>query len=1728
MAVFAILLTVSLGVSATVSIRHRNKSLAALAQGNPQANGQSATLLPNGNWLLLGGLDSDGNPQAGAWIRNGQTGSVNALNSHLLTARAWHTATVLPNGMILILGGVGTNGKLVGSAELFDWTTGTFAPMPSTGLMARAHHTATVLTDGTLFVAGGIDADGTVTGRLEEWSFQSGLSTTLNTQLLIPREGQTATLLADGTVLLWGGTNPTRGEIGDGEIFDPLSEGIQIQTSLPPSLSNSGESQLAASIPANDATGVSVNAWIAFRFSAPLSVTSVNVNTVSLSSPTGSVPALVVPAEKGMLVFVTPSSTLEAGTEYQVVLDGLADSAGNVLPNQTFNFTTAGTAPVAILPVTPFTPTTGSQVNNTPQNLPPLQAPPGVTALAGQSLQLNGQPLANVTLEINNTSTETDQTGRFLLQLPALGAGHYAMIIDGHTADSKGQKYGVFEVGVNLQSGVTTALSYTIWMTPLDIAHAVSIPSPTVKETVITTPVLPGLEFHIPANTIIRDWKGKAVTKISITQIPLTQPPFPLPNVPVPIYFTIQPGAGSIDVQGVPPWTVGGTLIYPNTYNSPPGSVYNFWNYDPNGQGWWIYGQGKVSSNKKSIIPNPGVQIYTLTGAMVGSQSLAPATAPPPGNINSKGGEPVDLSTGLFVYNHTDLAVSDILPITLTRTYRPADGQSHAFGIGASHPYDMFLVGNAPIYSYTDLILPDGESIQYEQMNPNFYYDYQDLGVFLPLFENTNGSTPFYGSQITWRGPQGGATAWVLKLKDGTTMYFPDDEYATSPQQGGCTGIVDRYGNTLTINRNTTTGQISSITTPNARSISFTYDSDNRITQAQDNIGRTVSYQYNSAGYLSQFTDANGGITQYTYDQNGNMTSIQDPRGITYLTNVYDSQNRVIKQIQADSSTYQFTYNGSPSSETDVTDPRGNVRKVMFNGNGYTTQDIEASGLPEQQTTSYSWNTTTNLLQSVTDPAGYQTNYTYDSMADITSITTMYGTSAVATTSFTYEPNFFQLSSITDALGDTTSFGFDGNGNVTSIEDPMGDTTTFSYNSVGQPITVTDPVQDPPIQFLYDSGDLAAITDSLGRTTNLFHDGVGRLLTITNPLNQVTHYAYDGLNDVTQVVDPGGNATQMTYDPNGNLLTVKDARNNTTTYSYDGFNRLVLRADPLGRVETYQYDSNGNLTAFTDRRGTVTNFQYDGMNRRTFAGFGGPTYQSTISYTYDSLNRLLQASDSVTGTTARQYNDVTNSITETTTNGSVAYAFDSLGRRTSMTVSGQSPVNYFYDSASRLTGIAQGNSAVSFSYDADSRRSSLTLPNGIVASYGYDAASELTGLTYTLNSNTLGNLIYTYDQAGRRASVGGSLAQTGVPLPVTSASYDAANELTQWGTASPTYDANGNTLSDGTNTYVWNARNQLTSMNLTGDSFQYDPFGRRTSKTILSTTTNYLYDNANPVQELSGTTPTANLLTGSVDEYFTRTDSTGTATFVNDALGSTVQLTNSSGSEIAQYAYEPFGNTAVGGTSTNSYQFTGRENDGTGVYYYRGRYYDPYTERFLSEDPARLKGGSANFYSYVSSSPLNRVDPSGYCPQQPSKTSLLNCATTVADETSLAGYFNLGDGPLTQAVLGNTWSGAISVGQEVLNGQFGGAATDLALGGYGQGIIPGGGLARGGVVGTAQDAFFNSITGEGSQLTTLNLSEAAVADTSTAAADVSLATIVSAAKLAWDSYALAYGVWHCW
>ena len=796
-----------------------------------------------------------------------------------------------------------------------------------------------------------------------------------------------------------------------------------------------------------------------------------------------------------------------------------------------------------------------------------------------------------------------------------------------------------------------------------------------------------------------------------------------------------------------------------------------------------------------------------------------------------------------------------------------------------------------------------------------------------------------------------------VRFKDGTVQRF--DPIVGVANLWGLATLTDRHGNTVTVTRvagtaGTTLGlRIASVTEPAGRSVLFSYDGLGRVAFLTDPLGRQVRYGYDPAGRVETVADPAGGTTRYTYDASHRILTITDPRGITFLTNEYDANGRVSRQTQADGGVFTFAYilTGSAVTQTVVTDPRGNATTYRFNAAGFPFSQTDALG----QTTVNNYAPGSNLLLSTTDALGRVTRFSYDATGNVTAITD----SAGNVRTFTYEPTFNRVTSIRDPLGNVTSLSYDATGNLIAITDPVAARTTIAYNTFGRPTSVTDPLLNTTA-FAYDGfGNVSTITDPLGHTTRRTYDAASRLIAQTDPRGQPTAFVYEPLNRLIQIADALGGVTRFSYDGNGNLVTVTDARGNTTSHTYDAMDRLATRTDALGASESFQYDGLGNRTRATDRKGQIATFSYDALNRRSAATYT----DATVVFTYDAGGRLIQATDSAGGTVSSSYDGLDRLTTQTGRLGTVSYSYDTAGRRTGMSAPGQASITYGYDAASRLTQIVQGGQVVTLQYDAAGRRTALTLPNQVSTEYQYDAASRLTALIYRNAVGQLGDLTYQYDPAGNRTRVGGAFARTLLPGLIASASYDAANRQLKFGAQSLSYDLNGNLVDDGTKTYAWDARNRLTALTGAGiiASFQYDPVERRSSKTINGTQTGFLYDGLNPVQELAGATAPATFLTGlAIDEYLTRTDSTGAQQhFLTDALGSTVALVDSAAILQAQYSYEPFGaSTFIGAPTANSLEYTGRENDRTGLYYYRARYYSTAFQRFVSEDPLSLIGAN--------------------------------------------------------------------------------------------------------------------------------------------------------------------------
>jgi RHS repeat-associated protein len=113
-----------------------------------------------------------------------------------------------------------------------------------------------------------------------------------------------------------------------------------------------------------------------------------------------------------------------------------------------------------------------------------------------------------------------------------------------------------------------------------------------------------------------------------------------------------------------------------------------------------------------------------------------------------------------------------------------------------------------------------------------------------------------------------------------------------------------------------------------------------------------------------------------------------------------------------------------------------------------------------------------------------------------------------------------------------------------------------------------------------------------------------------------------------------------------------------------------------------------------------------------------------------------------------------------------------------------------------------------------------------------------------------------------------------------------------------------------------------------------------------------------------------------VDEPLGFEESGGAGYYHADGLGSIVKATDSAGAVTLVRQYDAWGKLQTG-VEQAGYAFTGREWDPeTGLKYYRARYYEPNSGRFLSEDPLG-QVVDVNLYSYVRNQPSQLIDPSG-------------------------------------------------------------------------------------------------------------------------------------------------------
>ena len=185
--------------------------------------GISATLLPNGKVLIIGGIDNNSQTLNNAEIFDPATGSFSFTGSLVHGRRHLDNIVLLQDGTVFIRGGYGEESSR--SAELFDSVNGQFEPIIALdGSPRRYEHESVLLASGEVLVTGGTcggcTAGSGILSSVELYSPEIKSPRSVPS-LIQPRVGHSVVVLTDGRVLVVGGSSEWREALSSVEIYYP-------------------------------------------------------------------------------------------------------------------------------------------------------------------------------------------------------------------------------------------------------------------------------------------------------------------------------------------------------------------------------------------------------------------------------------------------------------------------------------------------------------------------------------------------------------------------------------------------------------------------------------------------------------------------------------------------------------------------------------------------------------------------------------------------------------------------------------------------------------------------------------------------------------------------------------------------------------------------------------------------------------------------------------------------------------------------------------------------------------------------------------------------------------------------------------------------------------------------------------------------------------------------------------------------------------------------------------------------------------------------------------------------------------------------------------------------------------------------------------------------------------------------------------------------------------------
>lgn len=898
-----------------------------------------------------------------------------------------------------------------------------------------------------------------------------------------------------------------------------------------------------------------------------------------------------------------------------------------------------------------------------------------------------------------------------------------------------------------------------------------------------------------------------------------------------------------------------------------------------------------------------------------------------------------------------------------------------------------------------------------------------DTGADVRLEDRLNDGVIFSGpsglrarfaplTATTYSTPPGFDADLVKDATAGTWTYteHKSQRKLSFNSSGRLTQDTDRNGRKVTYQYDTSQ-RLSTITDSQNRLTKFFYDNSNRVNKVTDSGNRNYLYAYNGSGQLTSYTDPAGGVTKLDWTSS-KPTLITTPAGrktkLVYYPAGDPAAGRVQNVIRVTNPTAAFASMSGPTTTFAytlarngagtgvVTDPNSHNTTTTYNSDGRPLSATDADGVKASSTYTSNANVQTYTAPGVGAGTTTTTDLTYDEDNNLTGtvtptapggaaadqLATTVKNGALGGVGATVLGGRYLPGKVTNERGKDTVLQYDNNGNPKVISSGLGASVSLNYDAAAPgKLTSTVEPNGQPTSYTYDSsGNLQQITPPLplGPTVLSYTTNISRVATVKDGNLKLRTLSYDGQDRLKKIAYADGTSVQFNYDPDGNVTSRLDTVGGNSSYTYDEVGRLATETLPSGVSLTFLYDAAGNL--LNDFHGV--NYTYTAANRNsrlldqtinwvTFidhdaagrtTGLGYPN-NVNVDKEYDEAGRVVRI-HSTASSPSRDIQDLRYS-----------YRDPATGLQTSLIMSKNDvfhdrKVFYVYDDLGRLRRARTLTSAAAVpSPDA----TCATSAGFACYEYSYDAAGNRLSEVVSGSEVTARSAAYAYNTEGP---------------PV-----KHANQLTSRtgsaGSATYTYDANGNQLNNGAGrALTYNLRDQMTKVTLgsAATSFGYLGAGQDQLVSFGGTTfENGFFGIRNMVQ--AGVT-TRFVYTAEGDLVSQQTlGSGGHRNFVlPDAQGSVVGLMDSLTSPpdvtvpTRTTTYEPYGATeSTSGTITSVLGYAGGPTVPGGLLHFGQRYYDPTDGRWTQQDPLMqpvdLYG--ANRYGYVGGDPVNGSDPSG-------------------------------------------------------------------------------------------------------------------------------------------------------